>query len=242
MLAVRGPPAPHDSDEDFVQVRRSLKQAWEFLPGFLARLAIRRDSGPIETVEALCGFVATRAAFVAQKTLYGYVKTRMGTRYPAMFEDDVFIASIDIAKMHVFAACLSDLTVFAVSDALREEPDESRCRALAERCFDAGLAANADQARSVPAFSADEAKAAFAGRLALRDWRSDVGPALFNASPDALVHWAPIAPELKRDDTEIVRNSIRFAWRDVREQYHKRIDRPAVMADVARFERAVGAG
>ncbi|EIM73317.1 hypothetical protein A33O_16150 [Nitratireductor aquibiodomus RA22] len=39
----------------------------------------------------------------------------MGTRYPSMFEDDVFIGSINIAKLHVFAACLSDLTIHAVA-------------------------------------------------------------------------------------------------------------------------------
>lgn len=80
-----------------------LVRAKAFLPEFLARLTVRRDSGPIDTVESLCRFVSTRAAFVAQKTLYGYLKTRMGTRYPRMFEDDVLIASIDVAKMHVLS-------------------------------------------------------------------------------------------------------------------------------------------
>lgn len=170
----------------------TLKQAWAFLPEFFARLSIRRDSGPIDGIESLCGFVSTRSAFVAQKTLYGYLKTRMGTRYPIMFEDDVFVASIDIAKMHVFAACLSDLAVFAVFRVLRDAPadarDEQAHRALAIMCFQAGLTDNADQAQRVAAFSATDAKAAFERRLSFMNWHAEsTGPALFTASPAALV-------------------------------------------------------
>lgn len=215
-------------------VIRSLTKAWEFLPEFFARLSIRRDSGPIDTIDALCRFVSTRSAFVAQKTLYGYVKTRMGTRYPSMFADDVFVASIDIAKMHVFAACLSDLTVYAVSRALREAPQGPAHNTLAERCFESGLTDNEDQAQQVGAFSIAHEKAAFAQRLAFLNWQTaSPGPALFTASPAALVKWSPIAPELKKDDVEIIENSIRFSWRDVREQFEKRINGPAIIAELS---------
>ena len=220
-------------------VKWSARQAWDFLPEFFARLSIRRDSGPIDTTDALCRFVSTRSAFVAQKTLYGYLKTRMGTRYPSMFADDVYVASIDIAKMHVFAACLSDLTVYAVARALRGSPDAAAHRALAERCFDAGLADNDDQAQGVAAFSAADAKAAFARRTAFVDWQAvSPGPAQFTESPAALVEWAPIAPELKRDDVEIIENSIKFTWRDVRAQFEKRIDGPAIRSEQNSTERA----
>jgi len=213
------------------QVSRSLRQAWDVLPEFIARLTVRRDSGPIDGIDAMCRFVSTRSAFVAQKTLYGYLKTRMGSRYPRMFEDDVIIASIDIAKMHVFAACLSDLSIYAVSCALRDAPDESAHNPLAEQCFDAGLADNEEQALRVQAFSITEAKADFLRRLAFLDWHSgSTGAAHFTASPRALFEWAPIAPELKRSDQEIVENSIRFAWRDVRAQFEKRIDGDAIVA------------
>ena len=212
----------------------ALKQAWEFLPEFLARLSVRRDSGPIDGVEVLSAFVSTRAAFIAQKTLYGYLKARMGTRYPSMFEDDVFVTSIDIAKMHIFAACLSDLSIFAVSRALREEPvEEPLLRQLALHCFQHGLAENREQANRTEDFSVPECLAAFERRLAFVDWRSGPGGAdLFTASPKALFEWAPIAPRLKKDDKDIVENSIRFAWRDIRVQFDKRIDGAALAADL----------
>ena len=212
----------------------SLARIREFLPEFFARLTVRRDSGPIDTIEGLCRFVSTRSAFVAQKTLYGYLKTRMGTRYPSMFEDEVFVASIDIAKMHIFAACLSDMSVYAVSRTLSENRDGAACALLAEICFDAGLADNEDQADRVAAFSIAEAKSAFTRRLAFLDWPALVpGPALFTASPAALVQWSPIAPELKKQDTEIIENSIRFTWREMRQQFEQRIDGPAIAAELS---------
>lgn len=220
-------------------VSRFLKQTLAFLPEFVARLRIRRDAGPIDSVLALCGFVSTRSAFVAQKTLYGYLKARMGTRYPSMFEDDVFVASIDIAKINVFAACLSDLAVYAVSRGLRDvDVDDTARRDLAVRAFESGIAANQDQIARVPAFSAEDAKEAFERRAAFVDWRDGPsGPALFTASPAALYEWAPIAMVLKRQDKEIVQNSIRFTWRDIREQFEKRLDGPALAADLVAIWR-----
>ena len=208
-----------------------------FLPDFLARFKIRFDSGPLDSVDNLCTFVSGRAAFVAQKTLFGYLKARMGTRYPSMFEDDVFVSSINIAKMHVFAACLSDLSIFAASCALEGQVrDESAYRNLALHCFKRGLADNEDQARDTAKFSPFEALADFERRLAFHDWDSSLpAPELFTVSPAALYDWAPIAPQLKRDDKEIVQNSIRYAWRDVRVQLLKRIDPAAVAADLDSF-------
>jgi len=224
-------------------------KAKALVPEFLARLAIRRESGPIDSVDSLCGFVSTRAAFVAQKTLYGYLKTRMGTRYPHVFEDDVFIESVDIAKLQVYAACLSDLAIFAVSRVLQDPPagpatplpDTETCRPLALHCFERGLADNAGQAGAVAAFSPEEALAAFRRRLAFWDWADGPrGRAIFTESPAALVRWAPIAQALKKHDEEIVENSIKFTWRDVRQALDQRVDGAAVLAEAARLASRAG--
>lgn len=214
-----------------------LTKALAFLPDFVARLTIRRDSGPIDSLESLCAFVSTRSAFVAQKTLYGYLKARMGTRYPSMFENDVIISSVNIAKLNVFAACLSDLAIYAAWRSLRDAsfgaPDY---RDLALRCFKRGLDDNHEQILGIEAFSLTDALTDFERRLALHDWDSArAAPELFTASPAALFKWAPIAPELKRDDQEIVENSIKFTWRDIRAQFEKRIDGAGIAADLNRF-------
>ncbi|MGI9418912.1 MAG: hypothetical protein ACR2RA_13860 [Geminicoccaceae bacterium] len=197
--------------------------------------SFRRDNTPIDSLDALEHFVATRAAFVAQKTLYGYLKTRIGTRYPRVFDDEIFVGSINIAKFHVFAACLSDLAIYAVATALqnRDVPDAIGCE-LAMRSFRRGLDDNSDD---VPAeFNVDESTRTFAARLRVTDWTSGaLHRANFSESPNALLRWAPIADHLKEEDAEIVQNSIRFAWRDVRERFQRRLVEEDVLADCKRL-------
>ena len=67
----------------------------------------------IADLAALQHFLDTRASLVAQTTLYGYLRTRSGTRYPVLFENDAFVVSINHAKWQMWLACLSDLSVFA---------------------------------------------------------------------------------------------------------------------------------
>lgn len=211
-----------------------LESAGTFWREVAGRIGLRQDRGPIDSVAGLFRFVSTRAALVAQKTLYGYVKTRMGMNYPKMFADDIFVHSVRIAALHVFAACLSDLTLYAVAHALREQPvDDAARRTMALRCFEAAMAANA--AGGPPEFSAQASVDAFKQRLDETDWGFGAQQREnFTRSPAALLRWAPIAPELKRFDAEIVENSIRFAWRDIRVAFDKRLDRAAVFADWSR--------
>ncbi len=190
------------------------------------------DNAAIDGVAVLEEFVASRSAYVAQKTLYGYVKTRMGIRYPAMFEDAKIIASLNIAKVHVFAACLSDLTIYATALVLPGAGGET-CATLARQCYAAGLDANTGGAP--PEFSAQAQIDDFERRLALTDWRERARqPEIFSESPRALVRWAPIADKLKKLDSEVVENSVKFTWRDIRLQLGKRLDAAAVAADWAR--------
>jgi hypothetical protein len=102
-----------------------------------------RHRGKISTIEQLGDFIATRAAFVSQKTLYGYVQTRMGMNYAKNFQDEVFLASLNIAKMHVFAACLSDLAIYAVAEATAgAHISHETCRDIARQCFRSAIEEN----------------------------------------------------------------------------------------------------
>ncbi len=196
-----------------------------------ARFVARSQSEPISSVSRLFDFSSSRSAFVAQKKLYGYLKTRMGTRYPSMFEDDVLIRSVNIAKMHVFAACLSDMTVHAVAHAGadgRLDREEKRMMALA--CYRAGIEEQRDW------WPAEEAPASwlegFEKRIEDVNWENvAAGADCFTESPGALYEWAPVAPHLKRLDEEIVRNSVRYAWIEIRQSFRKRLDADAVASD-----------
>lgn len=194
-------------------------------------LGMGGDRAPIDSVARLEEFVATRSSYLAQKTLYGYVKTRMGTRYVAMFENEAMRASLNIAKVQVFAACLSDLTIYAVARSLENEDAAAR-QVFARRCYAAALEKN--QSAAPDQFSAKDEIEEFDRRLALIDWDAAREPEIFTRSPKALMKWAPIADNLKKLDREIVENSVKFAWRDIREQFQKRLDAAAVSADWSR--------
>ena len=69
----------------------------------------------IKDLNALENFIQTKSAWVTQVTLYGYLKTRMGTRYVLHFENDEFMASVNLAKWNIYAMALQDLTFFIFS-------------------------------------------------------------------------------------------------------------------------------
>ncbi len=200
-------------------------------------LKTRFASEPISTVGELSDFVQTRSAYVAQTSLFGYLKERMGISYPRYFQDDVFVGSIRTAQMAVYRACAADLAIFAaafvaVSRESAEGEEEaltaSDTAALATMIFDYAIKNSGSDHGDDPAPDI----AAFGERAARTIWRqAAVMDNAFTESPPRLVRWAPIADELKRFDTEIIVNSIRFRWRDIREQFRKRVKPAMIRAD-----------
>ena len=202
---------------------------------FRVRLTWRRENAPIDSVAGLVAFIASRSAFVAQTTLYGYLKTRIGTRYPRFFEDEAFVASIKRARLHVFTACLADLTIFSVAEASKDrQTGNTTQRAIALHCYNAALLEHSGEGPQE--FSTAHDLDAFSCRVEETDWAGRARrPENFTDSPRALLKWAPVADELKAFDAEIVQNSIRFAWRDVRDQLRQRINGAAIYADWQRM-------
>lgn len=184
----------------------------------------RKRDQPINTHEDLGKFLDTRSSYVAQTALYGYLRTRAGARYPELFDDDVFVVSINIAKWQMWLACLSDLSIYAGGLLAARAPD------CASASGDQLLATvNGILATTGIPTDAGPAFAEHAQRLRLRiaecDWTSvsdDETP--FSESPAALVTWAPIVDELKQLDEEIVRNSVRFRWQEVRRDLRRLLD------------------
>jgi hypothetical protein len=213
-----------------------MHQVFTIAKDFLNNIGVRpggRHRGKISTIAQLGDFIATRAAFVSQKTLYGYVQTRMGMSYAKNFQDEIFLASLNVAKMHVFAACLSDLAIYAVAEATAgAHISHEACRTIARQCFRSAIEENI---RFAPSERwASDAISEFDERLNDTIWEfGALKPENFTRSPLALVRWSPIAPELKRHDTEIVENSIKFAWLEVREEFRRRIDRKAISSEAA---------
>ncbi|HSG77670.1 MAG TPA: hypothetical protein VLA30_16240 [Burkholderiales bacterium] len=191
-----------------------------------------RRREPIRDVGALRAFLQSRASHVAQMTLYGYLRTRAGTRFPELFENDAFVASMNIAKWHVWLACLSDLAVH-VGGMLRcasgASPDE--IGSVMQRLVDQLLLETGTPAEAGPEFAAHAQRVR--ARLALCAWNATEGEVAFAESPDALVYWAPIVDDLKALDADIVRNSVRFRWHEVQRDLSHNLDPVAVLSSAA---------
>jgi hypothetical protein len=189
----------------------------------------RKRLQPITDRDGLKQFLSTRASFVAQTSLYGYLRTRAGMRYPELFDDDKFVVSINIAKWQIWLACLSDLCVYTGGLLLQHPPASKQDIShlmqdmLATILDETGVPQDAG-----PDFtqSAEQIRQ----RLAHCDWQSvcdDETP--FCESPQALVQWAPIVEDLKQLDEEIVRNSIRFRWQSVRRDLRSALNPAALL-------------
>lgn len=206
---------------------------------FLAYLGAggRRRRQPIADRASLQGFLSTRASHVAQTSLYGYLKTRAGTRFPELFASDAFLKSINLAKWNTWLACLSDVAVYAGglvaarSGAPQAEVGDLMAATVEAILLDMGIPGDAGP--EYPQL-ADEVRE----RLRTCDWASvkdDESP--FSESPGALVRWAPVIDEFKRLDGEIVRNSVRFRWQDVRRDLRRDLDAEALIGTVREASR-----
>lgn len=200
------------------------------IAGALRRLFGGRQREPIRDAAALRRFLHTRTTYVAQSTLYGYLRTRAGTRFVELFDDDRFVVSTNIAKWHVWLACVSDLAVYA-GGLVRRNSGASNADTgrLMQQLVDGILAETGSPGEAGAEFAAHAARVR--ARLALCEWSAQVdGDAPFVESPEALVYWAPIVDDLKVLDAEIVRNSVRFRWNEIRRQLRETLDAASLMA------------
>ena len=161
----------------------------------------------INSKEDLKNFIQERSAHVTQTTLYGYIKTRIGSRYAMMFEDDVFLKSINLAKWNINMAALTDCTFYVFSylidkknlkqnDALEifiQIIEKEKSNGLEDKLF-------------------EDTKIKFSQRSKEIDWEKYHQDHPFKNSGLSLFKWSPIAENLKVFDKEIVLNSIKLKW------------------------------
>ena len=159
-------------------------------------------------------FVQERSAHVAQTTLYGYLKTRISTRYALMVEDEKFTESINIAKWNIYVAAISDLTFYVFSylidkKNLKENDSEKIFLNILNKELKNGLDKKIYE----------NAKNEFIFKAKNTNWHNYYLSNPFKESGLALYKWSPIADELKVLDKEIVLNSIMLKWNLVENEF-----------------------
>ena len=174
----------------------------------------------LANLDDLEDFIQTKSAWVSQVTLYGYLKTRMGTRYVLHFENDEFMKSVNLAKWNIYAVALQDLTLFTFSylKSNMNFQDVDKAKEIFLKILDDEISNN------MPLDIIEEAKKSFNERLEKINWESYYSDIPFNQSALSLYKWAPIADELKSLDRKIVLNSSILKWDVVKKEFRERIE------------------
>ena len=173
----------------------------------------------ISNLDELEDFIQSKSAWVTQVTLYGYLKTRMGTRYVLHFENDKFMASVNLAKWNMYAVALQDLTFFTFSylKSNFNYQDADKAKEIFLKILDD------ETTNKMPLDIIEEAKKNFSERLQNINWETYYNDLPFNPSALSLYKWAPIAEDLKTLDRKIVLNSVILKWDVVKKEFNERI-------------------
>ena len=161
----------------------------------------------INSKKDLQKFIQQRSAHVTQTTLYGYLKTRIGVKFTAMVEDDVFSKSINIAKWNIYMAAIADCAFYVFSYLIAEKNlKENDCKEIYLDIIEN------EKANGLTDEIYQRAKREFLNRYDKINFNKYYLDNPFKESCLALYNWAPIADELKILDKEIVLNSMRLKW------------------------------
>jgi len=173
----------------------------------------------ISNLDELENFIQSKSAWVTQTTLYGYLKTRMGTRYVLHFENDKFMGSVNLAKWNIYALAIQDLIFFTFSylKANLNYQDIDKAKEILLKILDDEIS------NKMPLDIIEEAKKNFDERAKIINWDIYYNELPFNPSALALYKWAPIAEELKTLDRKIVLNSMILKWDVVKKEFKERI-------------------
>ena len=173
----------------------------------------------IKNINDLKEFIQKKSAWVSQVTLYGYLKTRMGTRYVLHFDNEVLLESINKAKWNIYSVALQDLTFFAFSylNVFYGYQEIDNSKKIYESILEDEIS------NGMPIDIIENGKKDFEKRLQKINWGTHFKSLPFNDSALSLYEWAPIAEELKVLDRKIVLNSMILKWDNIKEEFIKLI-------------------
>ena len=169
----------------------------------------------IENYSDLKEFIQKKSAWATQVTLYGYLKTRMGAKYVLMFEDEIFLSSINKAKWNIYIVALQDLTFYTISYLKNEKSNHEieKSKEIYYQILDDELK------NEIPKEVFEKAKKQFDERYQNIKWEEYYKSLPFNTSALSLYEWSPIADELKTLDRKIVLNSMILKWDNVKKEF-----------------------
>ena len=174
----------------------------------------------INNLDDLEDFVQKKSAWVTQVTLYGYLKTRMGTKYVLHFDNEKFLGSINKAKWNIYYVALQDMIFYSLS--YLNITINFQEGGHAKNIYNSIL--EREKLNGMPEEVIENARKLFEERYQNIEWKKYSNDLPFNKSALALYEWAPIAEELKTLDRKIVLNSMILKWDNIKEEFQKLIN------------------
>ena len=174
----------------------------------------------IKNLQDLEDFIQKKSAWVSQVTLYGYLKTRMGTKYVLHFDNENLLGSINTAKWNIYSVALQDMTLYSISylNLVKNYQEINQAINIYNSILDK------EKLNGMPVDLIEKARKEFDKRYDDIDWKKYSNDLPFNKSALALYEWAPIADELKTLDRKIVLNSMILKWDNIKEEFEKLIN------------------
>ena len=173
----------------------------------------------IKNIKDLTEFIQKKSSWVSQVTLYGYLKTRIGTRYVLMFDDEIFLSSINKAKWNIYSISLQDLIFYTLSylHVFHNYNETTKANEIYEEILKNEIS------NGMPEDIILRGKEKFKNRLQKINWKEYYKSWPFNESALTLYEWAPVAEELKTLDRKIVLNSMILKWENIQKEFIKLI-------------------
>ena len=187
---------------------------------FKPLLKYLRPKKKIDNYQDLKNFIQKKSAWISQVTLYGYLKTRMGAKYVLMFEDEIFLGSINKAKWNIYAEALQDFCLYSISylKDIHQKHDTEKAKEIFLEIL------SNEEKNQMPIEIIEKSKREFSERLNKIDWEKHYKNLPFNNSAIALYEWSPVAEELKILDRKIVLNSMILKWDIIKKEFSQLIN------------------
>jgi hypothetical protein len=190
----------------------------------LLRSLLTRKSRPtVATLHELADFLAAQTAYVSQRTVLEYCRARTGLNWDKLYREQAFVDSLEVCRWEAYAEVLAEVAELALILLRRQSPVDPQL-------YLPGLASAAHAAllrHPVPGHrnSWDAAFAAVEHHLAQALLATPRAVHLTGVgTADAIFAHLPIHPDLRREDREMFRNSMRFALCRVYDEMTRRFD------------------
>lgn len=197
-------------------------------PGLLHRTRNFFFPPGVQDLAEFEAFVTGEAAYLAQKTVFGYCRVKTVSNYEKLMTEPAFRDGVELCRWEAYAGTLGDTLIMA--EGLLRPADPVQREKLADRLGAFyGLWLN----RHVPPHRSDWADciAAFAARFAVTRAGAPLAPDAVVQGTAAVIHTTvPLHERLKRNDREVILGDLRLHAVALHGQMLKRFDRAALTA------------